>query len=101
MKTNFLVPAREQYTCEHCQELVAGGRYNNHCPTCLWSKHLDDEVPGDRQSDCAGMMRPIGVVQKGVQLRIIQKCERCGKIFTVDSAKDDNFEIIIKLSQSS
>ncbi|MEK7129489.1 MAG: RNHCP domain-containing protein, partial [Patescibacteria group bacterium] len=51
-KKKFLVPKEEPYECEHCGTSVMGGRYNNHCPSCLWSKHVDDKIPGDRASDC-------------------------------------------------
>ena len=32
----------------------------NHCPNCLYSKHVDKN-PGDRQEDCHGMLEPIGI----------------------------------------
>lgn len=81
--------------------MVAGGRYNNHCPSCLWSKHVDKEIPGDRASDCGGMMTPIGVLQKHGKWRIIQECTKCAKTFVVDSTEGDNFELIIQLSKQS
>lgn len=99
MKRNFLVPEQESYICEHCSTTVMGGRYNNHCPNCLWSKHVDKEIPGDRESDCGGMMSPTGVLQKHGKWRIKQECKKCGKNFVVDSAASDNFDLIIKLSQ--
>jgi hypothetical protein len=98
-KKNFLVPKEEPYFCEHCGEKVMGGRYNNHCPFCLWSKHVDDKLPGDRASKCRGMMEPIGVVQKRDKWRIVQECISCGKHFTVDSSPKDNINIIIQLPQ--
>ena len=41
-RKNFLVPEQEPYICGNCGIEIMGGRYNNHCPKCLWSKHLDD-----------------------------------------------------------
>lgn len=99
MRRNFLVPEKNSFKCEHCSEEIMGGRYNNHCPSCLWSKHVDEEIPGDRMSDCGGMMTPVGVIQKHGKWRIIQECVKCSKSFIVDSAKNDNFDLIIKLSQ--
>ncbi len=99
LKKNFLVPEQELYACEHCGETVLGGRYNNHCPSCLWSKHVDDRIPGDRKSDCKGMMAPRAVVQRHGKWRIVHECIKCGKEFTVDSSVADNFDLIIKLSQ--
>ena len=100
-KTNFLVPEKEKYTCEHCGRVVEGGRYNNHCPHCLWSKHLDEELPGDRASKCRALMEPIGVTQKKGEWRIIHKCTRCYKYTVVDSAPKDDFDLIIQLIKKS
>ncbi|WP_420871372.1 RNHCP domain-containing protein [Lysinibacillus xylanilyticus] len=41
-------------------EPLTNGSFRNHCPKCLFSKHVDT-VPGDRASTCKGLMRPIGV----------------------------------------
>jgi hypothetical protein len=98
-RTNFIVPEKEEYTCGHCGENVIGGRYNNHCPHCLWSMHLDDKVPGDRASKCKSLMEPVGVLQKKGVWRIVQQCTGCNKYTVVDSAPEDNFDLVIKLSQ--
>ena len=98
-RTHFLVPEVEKYTCGHCGEIVAGGRYNNHCPHCLWSKHLDDKIPGDRASECQALMKPIGVTQKNGIWRIVHQCIGCKKNTVVDSSLADNFNLIVKLSQ--
>ncbi|MFH1561380.1 MAG: RNHCP domain-containing protein [Patescibacteria group bacterium] len=98
MAKNFIVRPIEEYRCEHCGQLVAGGRYNNHCPSCLWSKHLDRDLPGDRKSNCLGMMEPIGAVQKGNRWRIIHRCLNCDQQTIVDNSPQDNFEKIILLS---
>ena len=47
----------ENFVCEHCGEKVIGDGYTNHCPKCLWSKHVDVN-PGDRMAHCGGMMKP-------------------------------------------
>ena len=64
-RKNFLVPKKEPYICENCGTPVMGGRYNNHCPKCLWSKHVDDKVPGDRASTCQQLMQPVGILKGG------------------------------------
>lgn len=70
------------FICEQCGHKVlplTNGSYRNHCPFCLYSKHLDSE-PGDRQCSCSGLMEPIGLQynsQKGFQ--IIHECIRCGQ----------------------
>lgn len=57
------------FTCKNCGWLVmpegAGSDHRNHCPNCLSSLHVDIE-PGDRRSDCGGIMEPVAVwVRKG------------------------------------
>lgn len=50
-----------------------------------------DEEPGDRVSDCGGIMEPVGVwVRKGGEWAIIHRCHRCGKISSNRVAADDN-----------
>ena len=49
----------EDFTCEQCNFAVKGNGYTNHCPKCLWSKHVDVN-PGDRAATCGGLMEPIG-----------------------------------------
>jgi len=99
-RRNFLTPGTEPYICGHCSTEVAGGKYNNHCPNCLWSKHVDDKVPGDRASMCHQLMQPISVIQSKGIWRITQKCTGCDHKFTVDSSPNDNFDVIIALSFS-
>jgi len=77
-----------------------GGGYVDHCPYCLWSKHVDDKIPGDRTSSCKGLMEPIGVIQKNGKLRIVYRCTKCGIKRIVDTAPEDNFEKILALSQN-
>jgi len=49
----------EDFVCEVCGEKVIGNGVTDHCPKCLWGKHVDEEVPGDRASMCKGLMQPI------------------------------------------
>ena len=57
-------PCTDSFTCRNCGRLVvsagAGSGHRNHCPNCLTSLHLDNE-PGDRESDCGGIMDPVAV----------------------------------------
>ena len=85
---------KESFTCKVCGRLVvpagAGSEHRNHCPNCLYSLHVDEQ-PGDRESNCGGIMEPIGVwVRKGGEWAIIHRCRRCGKIGSNRSAADDN-----------
>jgi hypothetical protein len=94
------------FTCEHCsQEVVptTNGSYRNHCPFCLYSKHLDI-APGDRQCMCHGLMKPAGLkynTDKGFQ--IVHECLICG-YRTVNKVAEytiqpDEINEIIKLLQ--
>ena len=56
----------------------------------LSSLHVDEE-PGDRASDCGGIMEPVAVwVRKGGEWAIIHRCKRCGKLSSNRVAADDN-----------
>ena len=75
---------RDTFTCKVCGRLCtpenAGSDHRNHCPNCLSSLHVDIE-PGDRESDCGGIMEPVAVwVRKGGEWAIIHRCRLCGKL---------------------
>ena len=87
-------PCDDSFTCKVCGRLVvaggAGSEHRNHCPNCLSSLHLDDE-PGDRASDCGGLMEPVAVwVRKNGEWAIIHRCTRCGCFHSNRVAADDN-----------
>ena len=78
---NF-VERDEEFICENCGEKVGKLGYSsrNHCPKCLYSKHVDIN-PGDRLEECKGLLVPISVElnsKKGYV--IIYRCEKCGAI---------------------
>lgn len=84
----------ETFTCAVCgKECVPDGAasdHRNHCPNCLSSLHVDDE-PGDRASECEGIMDPISVwVKKNGEWAIIHRCRRCGELSSNRVAADDN-----------
>ena len=87
----------EDFTCAHCGANVSGNGYTNHCPKCLYSRHVDNN-PGDRASDCGGMMRPIAVAPDKDGYIITHKCEKCGKTINQHSAPNDDIETIISIS---
>lgn len=88
----------ENFTCQNCGEKITGTGYTNHCPNCLWSKHVDEEVPGDRKSTCQGMMEPIGLEIKSQEYIIIHCCQNCGKTIKNKASENDNFPKILALS---
>ena len=88
----------EQFICESCFKHVDGDGYTNHCPVCLWSKHVDN-TPGDRQSRCFGMMKPGSAKLEGEEWSIVHKCILCGHEKVNKTAKDDSFEKVIEASK--
>ena len=88
----------EDFNCEQCGLAVKGTGYTNHCPSCLWSKHVDKN-PGDRQEKCGGMMKPISVEKKGEEYVVLQKCERCSFERKNKVGKEDSFDAAIAISK--
>ena len=88
----FRCVRNEGFVCGHCGvrvEPLANGSCRNHCPQCLWSKHVDD-VPGDRASRCGGMMECVAVepdARRGWMLA--HRCTRCGAMRCNRAAIDD------------
>lgn len=81
------------FTCIHCRHQIAtqahGTRHRNHCPCCLWSRHVDEYI-GDRQAACRAPMEPIGIDVRGDgEWAIIHRCTSCGIIRTNRIAGDD------------
>lgn len=109
----------DEFRCIHCGKWVTtteymGTRHRNHCPFCLWSKHVDLEKPGDRKALCGAGMEPVGLTfkQEGVdkygrprqgELMSIHHCtnQDCGKISINRIAGDDSPEEILKVFERS
>ncbi|MFH1547146.1 MAG: RNHCP domain-containing protein [bacterium] len=96
MSTTF-IKKTENFTCEVCGEEVKGDGYTDHCPNCLCGKHVDIN-PGDRKSECGGLMEPIGIEIKNGQNTIRYKCRKCSQTYRVRASKNDNTDIILELS---
>jgi len=102
---------RKGFTCINCGKWVSVNPYNNtlnrnHCPHCLWSKHVDKSIAGDRMASCNSGMKPIGLTIKKPrvnkwgrevkgELMLIHECIRCGKIsINRVLAQDDKNELM-------
>jgi len=102
------------FVCSHCQKFVStkkfiGTHFRNHCPYCLWSKHVDLKKSSDRQSLCHGQMEPVGLTFKHEgfdkygkekrqgELMLIHQCQDCGKININRIAADDDPQMILKI----
>jgi DNA-directed RNA polymerase subunit RPC12/RpoP len=93
------------FICAHCGKEVQplGFTSRNHCPFCLWSRHVDVN-PGDRANTCGGGMEPIRVepdARKGYI--IIHRCTKCGEIHRNRAAHEakvqpDSIKLLIKLT---
>jgi hypothetical protein len=105
------------FECIHCHQWVSfdkfiGTHFRNHCPFCLWSKHVDEKKSGDRQAFCHGLMKPIGLTFKKEgfdkygqprqgELMIIHQCQDCGQISINRLAADDEPQMILKIFEES
>src|SRR5438128_1119531 len=87
----------EDFTCEHCGKEAKGNGYTNHCPYCLWSKHVD-MYPGDRAVTCGGMMEPILVEMEGQEYILTHQCQKCGSTKRNKLAPDDDFDVVTKIA---
>lgn len=97
-RKNF-VKREEDFVCKNCGFKVEGTGYTNHCPKCLYSLHVDEDVPGDRLSKCLGLMEPVGIEMKKGKYVIIHKCTKCGKIMRNKMSEEDNFDEVVELAK--
>ncbi len=107
----------DEFFCLRCGVIVSGAyelsgvRNRNHCPYCLWSRHLDWRAPGDRLSSCKGAMRPIGLTLKNArnkyasgpsgELMAIHQCTVCRAVSINRIAADDGTGILLDVFRSS
>ncbi len=89
---------KEDFVCEHCGAKVKGNGYTNHCPKCLYSKHVDIN-PGDRLECCGGLMEPVDLEIKDGKYVLVHKCQKCGFIRRNKVCDDDDFEAVLKLAK--
>ncbi|MFF0268263.1 RNHCP domain-containing protein [Kribbella sp. NPDC004536] len=99
----FVLAFARSFSCEHCGVEVSldapGTTHRNHCPSCLWSRHLDRNVPGDRKADCSGGMEPIAVTVRGEgRWVLIHRCTNCGRLRLNKTAADDNALLLMRLA---
>jgi hypothetical protein len=105
------------FTCQHCGSYVSAARFlagvgnRNHCPYCLWSRHLDLIKAGDRLAACKAAMRPVGLTLKRSrnkyartadgELMLVHQCTDCGRISINRIAADDVPEAILEVYEAS
>ena len=101
------------FTCRHCNlyvpcdPMLAGVQNRNHCPYCLWSRHLDWRTAGDRLAGCRATMQPIGLTikrsrnkyagERDGELMLIHRCTICAKVAINRIAADDCATAIMQI----
>jgi hypothetical protein len=94
--------SESSFTCMVCGLCVTGAgfgtRHRNHCPRCLWSRHLDEE-PGDRLCPCRRPMEPVAIeVRAGGEWAIIHRCSGCHALKVNRIAGDDHELALLALA---
>ncbi len=105
------------FQCKHCRQYVltapaiSGVQNRNHCPFCLWSRHLDLYRAGDRLSACKGEMQPVGLTAKPArnkyagagpgELMLVHRCVECGKLSANRLAADDHSLEVLHIYEQS
>ena len=89
---------KEDFICENCGKEVKGDGYTNHCPVCLWSKHVDIH-PGDRASECNGLMKPTDVENKAGESVLVHECVDCGHRKKNKVSVEDDFDAVIEVTK--
>lgn len=96
----------EAFECVHCGRQVPphGRSARDHCPHCLHGLHVDASVPGDRASECGGVLVPISAEQKSGGWKIIYRCQRCGERRVnqalLDGDPSDDWAVVVRLGSS-
>jgi RNHCP domain-containing protein len=91
------------FRCRHCRLDVPldapGTAHRNHCPGCLWSRHLDGDRPGDRAAECGAAMEPIAIAaRRDGEWLIVHRCAGCDAISLNRVAGDDNPLLLTRLA---
>lgn len=106
-------PHEQMFTCIHCDlpiscaPALAGVINRNHCPICLWSRHLDWREAGDRRSNCRAAMEPVGLTlkpsrnkyaqERDGELMLVHRCTHCSKLVANRIAADDDSAALLAL----
>ncbi len=90
----------EDFNCEKCNFFVVGNGYTNHCPKCLFSKHVDNN-PGDREAVCGGLMKPILVEGTQKEYIITHACAICGHKKRNKASNEDSIDELVKVIKTA
>ncbi|XKK37436.1 RNHCP domain-containing protein [Nocardiopsis sp. ARC36] len=90
------------FTCLRCglsvSALAPEGERRDHCPSCLTSRHVVDQVRGGR-SDCGGRMVPVSVavVRDGAWM-LVHRCTLCDELAGSSVSRDDNHLVLMRIA---
>jgi RNHCP domain len=90
------------FRCRNCRLDVPadapGTAHRNHCPNCLWSRHVDDS-PGDRAALCGSSMEPIAISVRGAgEWVLVHRCLGCDTVHLNRIAGDDNPLLLVQIA---
>lgn len=106
----------EGFRCTNCganvlrASFLSGVVNRNHCPYCLWTRHVDWQRPGDRMSACKGRMQPVGLALKrnrnkykydSGELMVIHACQECSHVSLNRIAADDSAETLLAIFENT
>ncbi len=104
------------FSCIHCgghvcsAHFLSGVQNRNHCPYCLWSRHLDLYAAGDRLSACKAAMQPVALTTKRSrnkynrsygELMLVHVCTYCGSVAINRIAADDDAQTLLDIFSAS
>lgn len=114
---DVLHPRNGDFTCAHCHQpvsanqLLSGVNNRNHCPYCLWSRHMDLFEAGDRLAACKAPMQPLGLALKQTrkkygplaqgELMLVHLCTVCGRASLNRIAADDDDQSLFEIFECS
>ncbi|AGT91576.1 RNHCP domain-containing protein [Rhodococcus qingshengii] len=92
----------DTFSCIQCGLTVMtygpDGDRRNHCPSCLHSRHLFDQVEGG-PSDCGMRMAPISIaVLRSGDWMIIHRCAQCLELTSNPVSRDDNQLLLMRMA---
>ncbi|MEI7510826.1 MAG: RNHCP domain-containing protein [Candidatus Peregrinibacteria bacterium] len=94
------VVINDGFDCMNCGEEnpPAPKTCRNHCRKCLCSCHVDAVFPGDRESECHGLMPVVEVFSDAQKdFVLVHRCQKCHKEIRNKVAEDDDTEEIFRI----
>ena len=65
----------------------------------MWSRHLDDDRPGDRGAECRASMEPIAICVRGDgEWVLVHRCTNCDVVHLNRTAADDSPLLLVGLA---